>query len=131
MKFRKDDWIYSFLTKIQKLLKDKSRDEIFEFPLVYGQTIHYVPDVDCKESIFISSDYENEFLFDEDIFRLRGLAGFGNSLAFDDEGSVCIAKDNHRIIGVAGAAIFRSGLIHLERFWMEVMFMVILPKVWH
>ncbi len=81
MKFRKDDWIYSFLTKIQKLLKDKSRDEIFEFPLVYGQTIHYVPDVDCKESIFISSDYENEFLFDEDIFRLRGLTGFGNSLA--------------------------------------------------
>lgn len=30
--------------KIQELLQGKSRDEIFELPFVYGQTIHYVPD---------------------------------------------------------------------------------------
>lgn len=29
--------------KTRKFLRGKSRDEIFELPLVYGQTIHYVP----------------------------------------------------------------------------------------
>ena len=29
--------------KVRELIQSKNRDEIFEFPLVYGQTIHYVP----------------------------------------------------------------------------------------
>ena len=29
--------------KVRELLQNKNRDEIFELPLVYGQTIHYVP----------------------------------------------------------------------------------------
>lgn len=31
-------------SKVRKLLQNKNRDEIFEIPLIYGQTIHYVPD---------------------------------------------------------------------------------------
>lgn len=34
----------SVQAKIEKLLRNRSRDEIFELPYVYGQTIHYVPD---------------------------------------------------------------------------------------
>ena len=30
--------------RLRWLLQGKSRDEIFELPFVYGQTIHYVPD---------------------------------------------------------------------------------------
>lgn len=96
-------------SKVQALLKDKNRDEIFELPLVYGQTIHYVPDDDCTEDIFISPDYEYECLFEGDILSLKGLTGFENSLEFDENGctpakAVYIAKDNNRIIGAAGAA---------------------------
>ena len=29
--------------RVRTLVENKSRDEIFELPLVYGQTIHYVP----------------------------------------------------------------------------------------
>lgn len=29
--------------KVRELVQSKNRDEIFELPLVYGQTIHYVP----------------------------------------------------------------------------------------
>ncbi len=95
--------------KVRELLQDKTRDEIFELPFVYGQTIHYVPDDDCTEDILISSNYEYESLFDQDILSLTGLAGFENSLAFDENGStstkaVYAARDNNRIIGIAGAA---------------------------
>ncbi|MDE7259248.1 MAG: GNAT family N-acetyltransferase [Lachnospiraceae bacterium] len=96
-------------SKVQQLLQDKNRDEIFEVPLVYGQTIHYVPNADGAENTLVSPDYEYEYLFDKEILSLVGLTGFENSLAFDENGStstkaVYIARDNNRIIGVAGAA---------------------------
>lgn len=96
-------------TKIRELLKDKNRDEIFELPFVYGQTIHYVPNNDYFDRISVSSDYKCEFLLGGDILALKGLTGFQNSLAFDDSGStptkaVYIARDGRKIIGVAGAA---------------------------
>ncbi len=95
--------------KVQELLQNKNRDEIFELPLVYGQTIHYVPNDSCIEGVLESLNYECEYLFDRDILSLTGLTGFENSLAFDENGStstkaVCIVKDKNRIIGVAGAA---------------------------
>lgn len=31
--------------KICELLQGKSKDEIFECPLVYGQTIHFIPEL--------------------------------------------------------------------------------------
>lgn len=95
--------------KVQELLQNKNRDEIFELPLVYGQTIHYVPNDSHAEDVRIPLNYECEYLFDRDILSLSGLTGFENSLAFDENGStstkaVYIARDNNKIIGVAGAA---------------------------
>lgn len=95
--------------KVRELLQNKNRDEIFELPLVYGQTIHYVPNDNCTERVFEALDYECEYLFDSDILSLTGLIGFENSLAFDENGStttkaVYIARDKNKIIGVAGAA---------------------------
>ncbi len=95
--------------RVRELLQHKNRDEIFEFPLVYGQTIHYVPDDSCTEDVFVPLDYECEYLFYGDILSLTGLTGFENSLVFDKNGStstkaVYIARDKNRIIGVAGAA---------------------------
>lgn len=96
-------------SKVRELLQNKNRDEIFELPLVYGQTIHYVPNDDGIKDILGSSDYDYEYLFDRDILSLTGVTGFENSLTFDEKGStstkaVYIARDNDRIIGVAGAA---------------------------
>ena len=95
--------------KVQELLLNKNRDEIFELPLVYGQTIHYVPDGGCICDMPDSLKYGCECLFYRDILSLDGVTGFENSLAFHENGStstkaVCIAKDKNKIIGVAGAA---------------------------
>lgn len=107
---------------MRELLQDKTRDEIFELPLVYGQTIHFVPAHDCTEDCLVSasrcalgdtlsydSPFECECLFGKEVLPLSGLKGFGNSLVFDENGfteakAVYVAKDHHRIIGVAGAA---------------------------
>lgn len=95
--------------KVRELLQNKNRDEIFELPLVYGQTIHYVPNDNYINDVSVSLNYECEYLFDRDISSLVGLTGFENSLAFDENGStstkaVCIAKEKNKIIGAAGAA---------------------------
>lgn len=96
-------------SKVRGLLQGKTRDEIFEFPFVYGQTIHFVPNGDYIEDISVPSNYEYESFWGRDIGLLTGLTGFENSLAFDERGftatkAVCLAKDKNRIIGVAGAA---------------------------
>ncbi len=95
--------------KIQDLLRDRSRDEIFELPFVYGQTIHYVPDRNHADRSAVLPDYECEVLFEKELQSLRGLTGFENALAFDLDGgtstrAVCVARHDQKIIGVAGAA---------------------------
>ncbi len=113
--------------KVRALLQSRSRDEIFELPLVYGQTIHYVPNDNDTEDVSASSNDECRYLFDRDILSLAGLTGFENSLAFDENGftptkAVYIAKDGQIIIGVAGAAesstdgVWEIGIDVLEEY---------------
>lgn len=95
--------------KIKEMLRGKSRDEIFEMPFVYGQTIHYVPDCAYTYQFRKKTGYDFQMLFDENILSLQGLEGFENALEFDDQGktptrAVCIVKENKKVIGVAGAA---------------------------
>lgn len=94
---------------VQEFLQNKNRDEIFELPFVYGQTIHYVPDGIYTNNVTISQNYEYEFLEDIEISSLAGLKDFNNSLSFDENDStstkaVYIAKYMNEIVGVAGAA---------------------------
>lgn len=95
--------------EVKKLLQQKSRDEIFEFPLVYGQTIHYVPNNYDIHYNIDSKEYDFELLFDKEVLTLNGLTGFENSLVFDVDGftatkAVFIAKHHKKIIGIAGAS---------------------------
>lgn len=113
--------------KIRGLLKGKSRDEIFELPYVYGQTIHYVPDPGLVNTAMAPPGFECGFFFEKEVLSLRGLTGFGNSLEFADDGStptraVCIAKDSGRVAGAAGAAgssvegLWEVGVDVLEKY---------------
>lgn len=94
--------------EVRELLCGKNRDEIFDLPLIYGQTIHYVPD-SCAGHPQAPSNYTFEFFFGENVLSLRGLTGFENSLPFDEKGNtlagaVYLARSNGWIIGAAGAA---------------------------
>lgn len=109
--------------KIRDLLQDKNRDEIFELPFVYGQTIHYVPGEYRVDKSPRPSDYEYRFLFGKDISSLRGLTGFDNSLVFEEDGTtsakaVFVALDSGNVIGVAGAA--KSSVTHVWEVGVDV-----------
>lgn len=99
----------TLLPKIQKLLENKSRDEIFENPFIYGSSIYYIPDFKTFKKIETDNNFQYELLEGEEIQKLNGISGFENSLAFDKDGntSTCIvfyAMKNHEIIALAGAS---------------------------
>lgn len=97
-------------TEIEEVLSDKTRDEIFECPLVYGQTIHYVPNVNYMKELELPEEYTYELLEGADINRLVSVQGFDNSLVFDEDGKtatqlVFVAKKDSEVSGMAGAGV--------------------------
>ena len=97
------------LPRLKTLFAGKCRDEIFECPFVYGQTICYVPDVQRRKPLPLSGAYTYELLEGAEINRLQGIRGFENSLAFDENGETptCIvlcAKHDGEIVAIAGAS---------------------------
>lgn len=94
------------LPRVRELTEGRSRDEIFELPLVYGQTIHFIPDDLTNRPM--PDGYEYSLLEGEALRELAGLRGFPNSLAFDGNGHtgtgiVCFAKSGSKIAALAGA----------------------------
>lgn len=113
--------------KMQKFLRGKNRDEIFEMPFAYGQTIHFVPNAAC------ASTWQRDirgceviFLSGEEVLRLDGLTGFENAVASTGDTppteALCIAVRNGKIVGAAGAAkteledIWEIGVDVTERY---------------
>lgn len=97
----------------RRLTEGRSRDEIFELPLVYGQTIHFVPD--HVPDLPLPGGYDHRLLERDGVYELAGLEGFPNSLAFDEDGHtgtgiVFFAKSGDRIIALAGAGKEYEGL---------------------
>jgi GNAT superfamily N-acetyltransferase len=101
--------------QVEALLKGKSKDEIYEFPFVYGHTIHFIPDVAAMQRMKLPEEYSYELIEGDDINRLYPLPGFDNSLVFDDDGTtktriVFCAKEGDEIIGLAGAGVKAESL---------------------
>ena len=95
---------------VKEMLQGKNRDEVFEYPAVYGQTIHYVPDMKLVDEPSLPSEYTYELLEGKELQKLQGIEGFENSLAFDGEGNTStqigfVAKKDDVVIGIAGAGI--------------------------
>ena len=54
-------------------LREKSRDELFESDFVFGQTMHYVPDLKQMNIIPYVDGFTFELLMDDDIQKLKGI----------------------------------------------------------
>lgn len=90
-------------------LMGKNRDELYESTLIFGQTLHYVPDLKQMNMLPYNKDFSFELLVDNEIHKLKGIMGFENSLEFDSDGNTptCIilyAKKDNEIIALAGAS---------------------------
>ena len=94
----------------KKLLTGKSREEIFECPLLYGQSIYYIPDAKWNRRTELLPGYTYMELEGDALGQLLGIKGFDNSLMFDERGRtgthiVFYAERNGEIAGLAGASI--------------------------
>lgn len=101
------------LPRVKELTEGRSRDEIFELPLVYGQTIHFIPN--SIPDMPLPEGYEYILLEGDAIAELSGLEGFPNSLAFDESGHtgtgiVFFARSGGKIAALAGAGQEAPGL---------------------
>lgn len=93
---------------IQALI-GKTRDEMYESTLIFGQTIHYVPDL--RNMVRLPSDerFSYRLYVEDELDELCDISGFENSLAFDEEGNtntniaLCAMSDDE-VIAVAGAS---------------------------
>lgn len=102
-------------SKVKAALYGKNRDELFEFPFVYGQTIHYIPDVTTIQRLPLLTEYSYELQQGNDIDKLKGIHGFDNSLSFDCNGNtstriVFLAKKGQEVVGLAGAGMQTENL---------------------
>lgn len=96
------------LPVVRRATTGKCRDEIFEIPFVYGQTIHYVPNTERLCEPVLNEAYTYELLCGEEIKKLAGIRDFDNSLVFDADGNtstqiVFIARAGSEVIAIAGA----------------------------
>lgn len=93
----------------KQLLAGKSRDELYESTLIFGQTIHYVPDLKKMIRLPLIEKFSFELYEENELKKLCDIKGFDNSLAFDEYGNtntnlvLCAIKDNE-IIAIAGAS---------------------------
>lgn len=104
--------IYS---EAMRCLRGKNRDELYESDFVFGQTLHYAPDLSQMSILPYTNDFTFELLVSDEIQKLRGIHGFDNSLSFDEDGNTttCIvlyAKRNDEIVALAGASIVDDDL---------------------
>lgn len=101
-----------------KTLQGKSRDELYESGLTYGQTIHYIPEIKRMSPMPYREGFEYSLIEGGGIDALRGLEGFGNALGFDEAGRTptkiaLLAKREGTIAALAGATFVNDDLMEV------------------
>ena len=96
----------NFYEMLKKLLREKNVYEIFELPLVYGQSIYYIPDLKQISKQDEVSNFTFKF-YDGNTNEINLTSGFENAITFENEKCISniayCAFDGDKIIGVAGA----------------------------
>lgn len=91
---------------VNEKLKGKNVYEIFEFPLVYGQSIYFIPDLERITEQKDNKKYVFK-LFDGNTEDIELSSGFENAITLENEKCISdiayCAYDGDKIIGVAGA----------------------------
>ncbi len=102
---------------VNERLANKNVYEIFEFPLVYGQSIYYIPDL--KRIAKQDELQEFEFkLFDGNTSEIELTEGFENAITFDKTGKCIsniayVAYSNGKVVGVAGADTINEDILEV------------------
>lgn len=98
----------ALLSRAQALLEGKSRDEIFECPFVYGQSLYHLPAMQPFDPP-LDPHYALRLLEGDDIRSLWRAGDFANAVSFDacgqtDAAIALCALYEGRVVAVAAAS---------------------------
>lgn len=98
------------LEKVKPILENKSRDDLFSAPFLYGHSLYYIPDCKTIKESPCPKGFTCFIKEGKEIHMLYELPGFYNALQYDKEHArpdilAVYAMKGDEIAGVAGASI--------------------------
>lgn len=126
------------LVKVKPLLENRTREDIFAAPFIYGHSIYYTPDFDkIKKQPFIDG-FDFYIKEGKEIHELYKISGFENALQYDINDScpdaiAIYAMKGNEIVGMAGASfdsnlMWQIGVDVLPKFRNKGLAMSIMEK---
>lgn len=98
------------LPRIKPLLENKSRDDIFAAPFLYGHSLYYIPDCCRMKKLPYPSGFTIHIKEGKEIYELYRIPGFYNAIMYDinhprpDVIAICAVHDEE-IAAIAGASV--------------------------
>lgn len=98
------------LIKIRPILEDKSRDDLFSAPFLYGHSIYYVPDCKSIKKFQCPEGFTFHIIEGKEIHNLYEFPGFYNAIQYDinhprPDALAVYAMKGNEIAGISSASI--------------------------
>ena len=98
------------LLKIKPFIEEKSREDLFFNPFIYGHSLYYIPDCKSDSTLQCPGGFTYHIKEGQEIHELYEIPGFGNAIQYDKnharpDGLVIYAMKGDEIVGMAGASI--------------------------
>jgi hypothetical protein len=98
------------LGKIEPIIMNKSRDDLFFAPFLHGHSLYYVPDCKTIRKLPCPNEYTFHVKEGKEIHELYKLPGFNNAIQYDKNHArpdclVTYAMKGKDIVGMAGASV--------------------------
>jgi hypothetical protein len=97
------------LTKVKPLLENKTREDVFVAPFLFGHSLYYIPDCDRIKRLPCPDGFTFDIKEGKEIHKLYKISGFENAIQYDinhprpDVIVIYAARDNE-IVAMAGAS---------------------------
>lgn len=97
------------LAKVKPLLENKTRDDIFAAPFLFGHSLYYLPDCDRIKKLPSPEGFNFHIKEEKEIYKLYDIPGFENAIMYDinhprpDVIAIYAMRDN-KIAAMAGAS---------------------------
>jgi len=97
------------LTKVKPLLENKTREDIFVAPFIFGHSLYYIPDCNKIKKLSLPDGFKFYVKEGKEIHDLYKISGFENAIQYDinhprPDVIVIYAMHDTNIVAMAGAS---------------------------
>ncbi|WP_425448868.1 GNAT family N-acetyltransferase [Dethiothermospora halolimnae] len=99
----------NILEKVRALLENRTREDIFVAPFLFGHSLYYIPDCNSLKELSLPEDFTCHIKEGKEIHGLYKVPGFENAIQYDvnhpcPDVIVMYAMYNNKIVAMAGAS---------------------------